>query len=39
MTLLDKLEFLQSEEQTPATKEYYQIIKQVKEQLWKKMDE
>lgn len=39
MTLLDKLEFLQSEEQTPATKEYYQIIKQVKDQLWKKMDE
>ena len=38
-TLLDKLEYLENQEQTPAIKEYFKIINSVKEQLWKKMDE
>lgn len=39
MTLLDKLEYLQNQDQTPDIKEYSKIINSVKEQLWKKMDE
>jgi len=39
MTLLDKLEYLKNEDQTPDIKEYSKIINSVKEQLWKKMDE
>jgi len=38
-TLLDKLEYLQNEDQTPAIKEYFKIINSVKEQLWKKMND
>lgn len=39
MTLLDKLEYLKNQDQTPDIKEYFKIISSVKEQLWKKMDE
>ncbi len=39
MTLLDKLEYLKNQDQTPDIKEYFKIIDSVKEQLWKKMDE